>query len=178
MIDTEVLRDLESAGVRPGLFTLEAQINLQDWIAKRDVIMDDIVRSSGGMLPYCFPMTADNNSQTILQPTAKSLLDLTNLTGAEKRKAHLHPAVFANAEVMVSMGSVLYKDNVCFTPTILFGRNWQHEVPMQPHLGASVVDNNLCSAINVTNKTGLQYETAFNGKFHFDGRVYGCSKST
>ena len=74
---------------------------------------------------YCFPMTAGNNSQTILLPTANSLVDLTNLTGAEKEKAYLHPAVFANDEVMVSMRSILYKDIVCFTPTILFGRIWR-----------------------------------------------------
>ena len=45
VIDTQVLRDLKSAGVRPGLSTLEAQINLRDWIAKRDAIMDDILWS-------------------------------------------------------------------------------------------------------------------------------------
>ena len=69
VIDIQVLRDLKSADVRPGLFTLEAQINLQGWTAKRDTIMDDIVWSTGGMRPYCFPMTAGNNYQTILLPT-------------------------------------------------------------------------------------------------------------
>ena len=62
VIDSQVLRDLKYAGVGPGLFTLEAQINLQEWIAKRDAIMDDIVWSSGGVPPHCFPVTADNNS--------------------------------------------------------------------------------------------------------------------
>ena len=130
------------------------------------------------MRPYCFPMTAGNNSQTILLPTAKYLLDLTNLTVAEKEKAHLHPAVFANAEVMVSMGSILYKDNVCFTSTILFGRIWNQEVPIQPPLGAAIVNNNLCSSMNVTNQTELQYETAFRDMFHFDGKIYGCTRKT
>ena len=130
-IDTQILWNLKSAAVGPGLFTLEAQVNLQDWIAKRDVIMDDIVCSSGGMRPQFCPMTADNNSQTILLPTARSLIDLINLTGAGKEKAHLRSAVFANAQVMVSLGLTLYKDNVCFNPTILFGRSWHQEVPMQ-----------------------------------------------
>ena len=59
--------------------------------------MDDIVCCIGGMLPYCFPMSAGNNSRTILLPTAKSRLDLTNLTKSEVEESHLHPAVFANA---------------------------------------------------------------------------------
>ena len=124
VIDPQILRDLKSAGVRPGLFTLEAQINLVDWIAKRDATMDGIVWNSGDMCPYCFPMTDGNSFQPIVLTTANYLMDLTNLTRDEKENAHRHPAVFANAQVMVSLGSILYKENVCFTPSILFCRNW------------------------------------------------------
>ena len=43
VIDTSVLRELKSAGVRPGLFTLEAKMTLENWVYRRDLLLRDSV---------------------------------------------------------------------------------------------------------------------------------------
>ncbi len=122
VIDTAVLRELKSAGVRPALFSVQADINLEDWRTKRDAIMNETIWNSGRMKPFCFPMTAGFNSQTIVLPTATSLLDLKTLTGLEK-ESYLHEVEFANATVIVSLGTILFKKGRCCSPTVLFARS-------------------------------------------------------
>ena len=52
VIDNGALRELKDLGVRIGLFTVEAPINLGDWYVKRDAIVNDVAWSNNGMKPY------------------------------------------------------------------------------------------------------------------------------
>lgn len=176
VIDNIALQELKSSGVRPGIFLVETLINVSDWRAKRDAIMNDPIWSNGGMKPYLFPMTAGNNSQTMLLPTACSLLDLTQLTEVQKEEAYLHETQFANGPAIISMGNILHDLQGSFAPTILFGRSWHKNVPSQPNFGTGAMDNASCSAIHIGDDGAPHYSTTQRNLFHLYAHVHGSPK--
>ena len=128
------------------------------------------------MRPYCFPMTAGNNLQTILLPTARSLLDITTLSGAEKEAAFMHEVEFANALCIISLGSICFTNSTCYSPAILFGRSWHRKAPEFPVYGFAAGDDIMCSGINITYQNELFYQAAARSKYHFDSNVFGAPK--
>ena len=154
------LRELKDPGVRIGLFTVEAPINLCDWYVKRDAIVNYVAWSNKGMKPYLFPMTHGYNSQAMLIPTVASLVDLTNFSPAQKESAHLHQTTHGNAPVLVALGTVLADLHGIYNPNILFGRSRHLENPATPNLVPAAADHGPCSSIQLNCECSLNFEMA------------------
>ena len=62
VIDTKVLREMKSCGLRIGCYKVEANIDLDEWRVKRYAILSSTIWENEGMKPFCFQMTAGNDS--------------------------------------------------------------------------------------------------------------------
>ena len=150
VIDIEVLLEMKYNGLRIGCFKVEANISLDEWRYKWESILSSTVWVVEGVKLFCFQMTVGNNSDTILLPTAKSLLELTNLSAGQKDQTFMHETEFANSPAIISLGTVIYNSNDCYDPKILFGRGWQGNEPVKYCLGPAAMDNGTCSGLEIT----------------------------
>ena len=150
VVDFTVLLEMKYNGLRIGFFKVEANTSLDEWRYKRGAILSSTVWGIEGMKPFCFQMTVGNNSNTILLPTAKSLLELTNLSAGQKYQAFMHETEFGNSPAIISLGTVLYNYDDCYDPQILFGRSLEGNEPVKSCLGPAAMDNRTCSDLEIT----------------------------
>ena len=112
----------------------------------------------------------------MLLPSAASLLDLTNLSPAQKESAHLHQTTHGREPVLVALGTVLSDLHDVFNPNILFGRSWHLENPVTPNLGPAGADDSQCSSIQLNFEGSSNFEMAPRSMFHFEGNIRGNPK--
>ena len=74
VINTPAIRQLFNSNFLAGRYVIEAPCSFGAWIENQDVIVSSSGWDNGGVSPFLFEMGSERNYQTILFPTALSLL--------------------------------------------------------------------------------------------------------